>query len=64
MFIRNGILYHKSGVNHPDRSTMQLVLLKTLRKQALQGCHNNFGHLRIITDDRSLKGSFLLAHNA
>ena len=45
--MRNGILYHKSEVNHPDRSTMQLVLPETFRKQALQGCHNDLGHLRI-----------------
>ena len=50
LFMRNGILYHKTEiqeVNHPDRSTMQLVLPETFRKQALQGCHNDLGHLRI-----------------
>ena len=34
-------------VNCPDRSTMQLVLPETFRKQALQGCHDDLGHLRI-----------------
>ena len=29
LFMRNGILYHKSEVNHPDRSTMQLVIWVT-----------------------------------
>ena len=48
--MRNGILYHKNEiqeVNHPDRSTMQLVLPETFRKQALQGCHDDLGHLGI-----------------
>ena len=62
LFMRNGILYHKSEVNRPDRSTMQLVHPETFRKQALQGFHDDLGHLR--TDDRSLKGPFLLAQNA
>ena len=47
LFMRNRILYHKSEVNHPDRSTMQLVPPATLRKQALQGCHIDLGPLRI-----------------
>ena len=62
--MRNGILYYKSEVkevNHPDRSTMQLVLPETFRKQALQGCHNDLGHLRIEQTLRSLKRPFLLA---
>ena len=44
---RNGILYHKSEINCPDRSTMQLVLPEAFRKQALQGCHDDLGNLRI-----------------
>ena len=47
LFIRKGVLYHKTEISHPDRSTMQLVLLEAFRKQALQGCHNDLGHLRI-----------------
>ena len=47
LFMRNGILYNKSEENHPDRRSMQLVFPETLRKQALQGCHNDLGHLRI-----------------
>ena len=46
--MRDGILYHKNErqeVNHPDRNTMQLVLPKAFRKQALQGCHDDLGHL-------------------
>ena len=48
--MRNGILYHKNEiqeVDHPDRNTMQLVLPEASRKQALQGCHDDLGHLRI-----------------
>ena len=47
LFMRNGILYHKSEVNCPDRRTMQLTLPETFRRQALQGCHDNLGYLRI-----------------
>ena len=48
--MRNGIPYHKNeiqGVDHPDRNTMQLVLPETFMKQALQGCHDDLGHLGI-----------------
>ena len=48
--MRNGILYCKNEIQEadcPDRNTMQLVLPKALRKQALQGCHDDLGHLRI-----------------
>ena len=47
LFMRNGILYHKSEANCPDRSTMQLVLPEAFRKQALQGCYHDLGHLGI-----------------
>ena len=33
LFMRNRILYHKSEVNHPDRSTIQLVLHEAFRKK-------------------------------
>ena len=59
--MRNGILYHKSEVNHPDRSTMQLVLPEAYRKQALQGCQDDLGHLGIEWTIDPLKGLFLLA---
>ena len=48
--MRNGILYRKNEiqeVNHPDRNAMQLVLPKAFRKQSLQGCHDDLGHLGI-----------------
>ena len=50
LFMRNGIRYHKNEiqeVDHPNRNTMQLVLPESFRKQALQGCHGDLGHLRV-----------------
>ena len=34
-------------MSHLDRSTMRLVLPEAFRKQALQSCHDDLGHLRI-----------------
>ena len=48
--MRDGILYCKNEIQEvdcPDRNTMQLVLPESYRKQALQGCHDGLGHLRI-----------------
>ena len=48
LFMRNEILYcmnETHEVNCLDRNTMQLVLPEAFRKQALQGCHNDLGHL-------------------
>ena len=42
--MRDGILYYKNEIqeaHHPDRNTMQLVLLEAFRKHVLQGCHDN-----------------------
>ena len=58
LFMTNRILYHKSEANHPGRSVMQLLLPETLRKQALPGCHNDLGHLRIECMTDLLKDSF------
>ena len=44
------MLYHKNEIQEapcPYRNTMPLVLPEAFRKQALQGCHDNLGHLRI-----------------
>ena len=41
------VLYHKTEMSHPDRSTMILVLPAAFRKQALRGCHDDLSHLRI-----------------
>ena len=45
LFMRNGVLYCKTEMSHPDRSTMHLLLPEAFRKQALQGCHDDLGHL-------------------
>ena len=47
LFMRKGVLYHKTEMRHPDRSTIQLVLPEAFRKPALQGCHDDLGHFRI-----------------
>ena len=48
--MRDDILYCKNEIQEvdcPDRNTMQLVLPESYRKQALQGCHDDLGHLGI-----------------
>ena len=50
LFLRKGILYHKNDtqeIDHLDRITMQLVLPKSFRTQALKGCHDDLGHLGV-----------------
>ena len=50
LFMRSGILYHKNEiqeVDHPNRNAMQLVPPESFKKQALQGCHDDLGHLGI-----------------
>ena len=64
LFMRQGVIYHKTEMSCPDRSTMQLVLLEAFRKQALQGCHDDWGHLRIEWMIDLLRDHFLLTQNA
>ena len=50
LVLRNGILYCKNDTKEsecPNWNTMQLVLLTTLRLQALKGCHDDLKHLGI-----------------
>ena len=47
LFMRKGVLYCKTEMHHPDRSTMQFILPEAFRKQALQSCYDDLGHLRI-----------------
>ena len=35
VILRKGVLYNKTKMSHPDRSTMQMVLPENFRKQAL-----------------------------
>ena len=46
---------------HPDQNTMQLVLPKTLKIQALKGCHDDLGHLGIERTLDLLRDQILLA---
>ena len=48
---RNGLLYKKFKTQVQDLQTMQFVLPKKFRIQAMQPCHNEIGHFRI---ERSL----------
>ena len=45
-------------MSHPDRNTMQLVLPEAFRKQTLQGCHDDLGHLGIEWTIDLLKNHF------
>ena len=63
LFMRKRVLYHKTEMSHPDRSTMQVVLPTAFRKQALQGCHDDLDHFVMGTDNRSLERPLLLAWN-
>ena len=46
--LRNGVLYRKINTNdRPDRNNMQLCLPPAYWKEALEGCHDNVGHLGI-----------------
>ena len=64
LFMRKEVLYCKTEISHPVRSAMQLVLPEAFRKQALQGCHDNFGSSQNRTGNTSLEEPLLLAQNA
>ena len=63
--MRNGILYHTNEDSGskvaPTEIPCNWYFQKTFRKQALQGCHDDLGHLGIewTIDQRPV----LLAHN-
>ena len=66
LLMRNGILYCKNEIQEvicPDRNTMQLVLPKAFRKQALQGCHDDLGHLGIEQTIDLLRDQFCWPQN-
>ena len=59
--MRNEIWYHKNVIHEvhcPNSNTMQLVLPESFRNQALQGCHDDFGHLGIEWAINLLKDHF------
>ena len=43
--LKQGILYRKSQVNNNDRARLQLVLPFSCRQKAMEGCHDQIGHL-------------------
>ena len=50
LLLRNGTLYHKNDTQETeclDRNTMQLIHPTMFRIQALEGCHDDLGHLGI-----------------
>ena len=66
LHMKDGILYGKNEIQEahcPIRNTMQLVLWGSYRKQALQGCHDDLGHLGIEKTIDLLRGLVLLAQN-
>ena len=59
--MRDGILYCKNEIQElhgTTRNTMQLVLPESYRKQALQGCHDDLGHLEIERTTDLLRDQF------
>ena len=45
--LRNGLLYRKCVSNNRETGYLQFVLPKLFRKQALEACHDEVGHLGI-----------------
>ena len=59
--MRDGILYCKNEIKevyHPNRNTVQLVPPGSYRKQALESCHDDFGHLGMERTIDLLKDQF------
>ena len=42
---RNDLLYRKNKVQHKDEEYLQFVLPRNFRKQVLEACHDDIGHL-------------------
>ena len=45
--IRNGLLYKKCVTNNRETGYLQFILPKLFRKQALEACHDEVGHLGV-----------------
>ena len=54
--LRNGLLYKKCVSNNRETGYLQFVLPRPFRKQALEACHDEVGHLGIERTTRSVKG--------
>ena len=56
--LRNGLLYKKCVSNNRETGYLQFVLPKRFRKQALEACHDDIGHLGIERTTSLLKDRF------
>ena len=56
--IRNGLLYKECVTNNREMGYLQFVLPKLFRKQALEACHDEIGHLGIERTTNLLKDRF------
>ena len=56
--LRNGLLYKKCVANNRETGYLQFVLPKLFRKQALEACHDEVGHLGIERTTSLLKDRF------
>ena len=56
--LRNGLLYKKCVSNNRETGYLQFVLPKLFRKQALEACHDEIGHLGIERTTSLLKDRF------
>ena len=56
--LRNGLLYKKCVSNNRETGYLQFVLPKPFRKQALEACHDEVGHLGIEKTTSLLKDIF------
>ena len=56
--LRNGLLYKKCVSNNRETGYLQFVLPKLFRRQALEACHDEVGHLGIERTTSLLKDRF------
>ena len=56
--LRNGLLYKKCVSNNRETGYLQFVLPRPFRKQALEACHDEVGHLGIERTTSLLKDRF------
>ena len=56
--IRNNLLYRKCESTNHDRKFLQSVLSKVSRKQTLESCYDEIGHLGIERTSSLLKDRF------
>ena len=56
--IRNGLLHKKYVANNKETGYLQFLLPKLFRKQALEACHDEIGHLGIERTTNLIKDRF------